>query len=434
NKIVRYSTALFAIPESGFENLSANMDGWDYFGIEDVSIPGTTETGSRIVEYIHNGLASGGHSANVILEAQPNIYYKFSFSKPDIYDLEDKLLNISITGYSTKILDASGNPKVKQLVTTQVEAQNAMQVIDRGSATAIAFRNEDRPGTLKSVEAHVTMVMDKSGSMKEDLDGGPAASENQQRIYFLKEAGKSLVSKFANSRNIFVSLVPFSTSANNPSDFYNAYSDTDTLKAFFDSSSFYAEGGTNTGDGMRRAYHKLMNKDAVTSGATVANYMIILVDGVSTFASVDSYTGNYWNPSTYDLFETDGNIDDAEHSNGHGNTYFNQIIDYGYNTYTDRFGNTVTVDTNNRFAKEYVNVIGQKIKNKVTEANSKWTVYIVGYSNVSSEITCINSIKDACGAKAVYTATDYNGLLNVFDTIQNDIANDLWFLMGPDLK
>lgn len=89
--------------------------------------------------------------------------------------------------------------------------------------------------------------------------------------------------------NIDIKLVPFNTSANSSDDavyaFRNAKIYTSALLTAVNNLS--PGGGTNTGDGLRRAYWALYNHNhEVGAGVRASNYLIVLVDGVTTFGSV----------------------------------------------------------------------------------------------------------------------------------------------------
>ena len=389
NKIVRYSTALFTIPVSSFveSNLSA---GWNYFGL--------SQDKSEIVLYSWNGTK---HVKSVVVPSQTDLTYNLKFKKYNA-QATDKLLNFTV---SAGLNDSSSS---KFSVDTQLEALNALQVVDRGTilnpATAIAFRTDNRP---TGVYGAISLVMDKSGSMAWNLNGGDSGPSSERRISILKTDAIQMVNEFAKEENIAISLVPFEDSANNPNPFRIASQQTADL--INDINGMTANGGTNTGDGMRRGYYRLKEFDAnLASSLRASNYMIILVDGVSTFASVVS------NSDRSD-FKADGNINDTGYLDRTPKTVTSQIA-----------GNGSSLDPK---ATAYVDAIGEMIRLSVNPIK----VYVIGFSNLNTELASVDDIASAAGAppSQVYRVSPSMDLSAIFTAIRQDILNDLWVIRGP---
>jgi len=78
----------------------------------------------------------------------------------------------------------------------------------------------------------------------------------------------------------------------------------------------------------------------------------------------------------------------------------------------------------------YVNRIGSDLR-----SGGFAKAYVIGFSAISSELNSVNDIAAACGATAdrVFRAGSQDDLSQVFDTIQQDIVNDLWYLQGPQI-
>ena len=411
SNIIRYSTAVFTIPESSFR--SDNLDaGWDYVGIQEVEIsPGVIS--NEIVKYVYDD-ATGTHISTVLIPPQSDVVYKFTFTKVNPQD-EDSLLQFSIQSYPAGRLNEYGLPSAAVTVTSEVEAKNSLQVIDLSSqydpAVAVAFRPDER---IRNVVGHVAMVLDTSGSMADNLSGGSSGSS---RISILKSEAKTLINNFANEDNIDIALIPFATSANNPFAFQNARANDDALRDDID--DLYAIGGTNTGDGLRRAYWALYDHSHdLGAGVRASNYVIILVDGVTTFASMNVDPSYPNDPSKRTYITGDGDVDD-----------------YGYldrndphNSSSNIAGNGSELDS---YGTNYVNRIGTTMLNR----NSFAKAYVIGFSSISSELNSVNDIADACGAPSerVFRAGSSLDLSQVFDEIRQDIVNDLWYLQGPQL-
>ncbi len=395
---IRYSTAVFTIPKSKFS--AANLDGdWDYIGIVD------TSDGEEIVKYIHNG--SGGHDATVLIPAQKDVSFKFVFTKTNPSN-NNCLLQFTIKTIPAGSLDEYGKPKENLSITSEVESLNSLQVID--PAAAVAFKPDDR---TKSVVGHVAMVLDTSGSMADNLNGG---THGQSRISILKTEATAIINKFAQEENVDISLIPFATSANTSGNqipaFYNAKTKTSDLISKIN--ALTAIGGTNTGDGLRRAYYALEahNAEAVSRGYKPSNYLIVLVDGVTTFASVVS-------DHNRSFYIADGNVNDSGYLDRDRSEY---------NRNSQIAGNGSTLDSD---GTRYVNTIGAYFK-----TGSFAKVYVIGFSALNRELDSVEDIAQACGAASanVFVAGDEDALKTVFEEIEQDIVHDLWYLYGPDMS
>ncbi|MFA9399125.1 MAG: VWA domain-containing protein, partial [Clostridiaceae bacterium] len=398
----------FTIPQSSFR--CDNLDsGWDYIGIHEVEITPAKDgnpavTGNEIVKYQYDQ-TTNTHIPTVLIQAQPNISYRFIFTKVNPLN-SDNLLQFTIKSFDTKSLAVDENSAPKVTITSEVESINSLQIVDLSTnidpAVAVAFRSQQRN---KNVVGHVAMVLDTSGSMSDNLNGN---NWGTSRISILKDKAKELVNEFAQEDNIDISLIPFATSANEPHDFLNAKNSTTELNGII--SNLNAIGGTNTGDGLRRAYQKLKAHTLdVSTDVVVSNYVIVLVDGVTTFASVKSNSDR--------SFVTD-----------------NQNINEGYLDRTGEFDENGQIAGNGSnlsiTGTAYVNKIGNMLN-----TNSFAKTYVIGFSTKNSELASVNDIATACGAPSerVFTASSADSLQTVFKAIQDDIVNDLWYLQGPNL-
>ncbi len=376
NKIVRYSTAVFTINESSFreDNLTA---GWNYFGIS----PDKTE----IVQYTYDAVTKT-HIKTAVISAQTGMTYRLRFWKNDKSN-DNKLLSFAIEA----IKDGSAVKKID--IDTQLEALNSLQVIDRSTlsdpATALAYRSDERP---MAIYGAISMVLDRSGSMDWDIYGNNTYTESNKRISILRTEAAKLVNAFAKEQNISISLAPFSTSGNSVGPFYSSSNETGSLLGAI--SGLSANGGTNTGDGMRRGYYQIVNFNLNHSDMTCKNYMIILVDGVTTFYT--SRSGNY--------YLADGAINESYDVHGYGD----RLDPYG-TQYVNRVGNLI---------RSYANGI---------------KTYVIGFSAKYNDLGSIQDIANAAGTDAgnVYQYASDRDLGAIFEAIRKDILNDLWVINGP---
>jgi Mg-chelatase subunit ChlD len=149
----------------------------------------------------------------------------------------------------------------------------------------------------------VVLIMDKSGSMKWDLDGNKNHS-NATRMSIAKSAAVDFVENLAQNKNIKLSVIRYDSKAyvysyggNELIDISNNHSNKNVIKSHINGIS--ANGGTNVGDAIRRGYHVLNN-----GNPNADKFLVFLTDGeptVYTRKSSDNdnfYLGSGSAPST----------------------------------------------------------------------------------------------------------------------------------------
>lgn len=461
NTSVRYASAIFMIPKKSFvrENLTK---GWSYLGIWDnVEISekiGNTENTIIApqaivhIEYQPNGRPAKVNEGETIIENDGSFFVQkvFGYTKTDpvtgnllkyslVFDKNDATgvdtnLNYSLTA---TLLDKDGNVvnnKHYLDIKTELEALNSLQVINKGAAlnpaTAIAYRKDDR---ADETVAHVAMVLDTSGSMQWDMNGDSYdVPEDKKRISILKEKSKEFVDSLSSNESIEVGIIPFSYFGNMELNapgtsrrkkiFQNAKYGKEELHQYID--GLIANGATNTGDGMRYAYHEL--KDI--NDKNVNNYLLLLVDGDTT-----SWTLNEW--SDYDSYYT-----------GPGNRefcgYF-QFISYDSKV---QFFRQVGAREMSVYSFRPLTYVGEQavyenlIDGYVKEIAKKYTsydfakVYVIIFAN-SVTSRGVQTLKDAfvLDNENLFKATDEEKLHTAFEEIGKDIKKEMWYLNGPKL-
>ncbi len=414
NNITRHASATFTIPESSFkeDNLT---DSWNYIGVLDGAVV-LYEYGEK------NGVI--GHHKTELVPASDHLTYEIFFEK-QIEDYQEKIVGFTIKAFQDGkevSLDHLGIPIGHMSIFSQTEALNSLQVVHKGTpldpAVAIAYRTDSRDDPDIEVRrpiAQVAMVLDVSGSMEWRMDGSTTNVVADRRITKLKNSAKKLIEQFAASEYpVSVSLVPFSTSANNPKAFRSAQNETSTLYSNINSLS--AGGGTNTGDGIRRGYHQILagRSNPEYAGRVVSDYMIVLVDGVTTFGSVISNWNRQWVTNANNVNE--GFLDRTPY-----NTSSGQIA-----------GNGSSLDTT--YGEPYVVQTGSMVIN-----DTKIKVYVIGFSSRSSDLLSLANIASSTGALPTasglpyFEAGDEDELDIIFGQIQKEILNDLWHIDGPNL-
>lgn len=497
NSIVRYSKAVFAVPYTFVDGTDVMDPDWNFLMVSD--------DGKRIVTMEYDEIAAK-HVEKTVVEEQENLVYELFFEK-DTAAKTDNVLKYKINAYTT---DDDGNkisPGSPKLVfETTVESVNSIQVVDKGTeaapSIALAYREDGHTsGKGKNQIAYVTVIVDNSGSMLANPDGdyeydrrGNRIEYDESRITKLREAligsasnpNGGIINQFAKEENIFLSLVPFSTTANYPEPtsydssgqrhpIYEVYVE-DKKDELVDSVNLLrGNGGTNTGDGLRQAYYlhddfrTRMNAAGYTVKDTdqVHHYMIMLVDGETTY-EVENGTwedeGDYQRTSRYVTrsgrryyrydWITDWNFDDmntaytdpgnikidtepsdeplvyvGSDSNGSRSYPYRDL--YGEeNSPVDGYsitGNGSNIINNSIYERD----IGSMIKS--FESNGVKS-YIIGYAgDLGTHIETIGT-KIGTDSAHIYKYDDPGfDLDEIFRNIATDIMADFWLVSGPQI-
>lgn len=394
---MRHATVGFTVTEEQYD--SGRTAGWSYFALENDN--------RRIMHYQWDPVTSS-HVATTIVEEQPNVSYNLTFKQNQP---GSKLIEFQLDGF------VDGNEDFKMSVVSDLMALNSVVVQDSGTAmvpaVALAYREDDTPVpqtqvTQNPVKVAVALVLDTSGSMSFDMDGNeppgwpyygsiPPHDSGDVRIANLKAKANELIDKFADMGNVSISVIPFAANANNPGTFRDAATNAADLKSQI--SALNASGGTNTGDGMRRAYYRLKEFDDAATDE-VMSYMILLVDGNPTYYSTND-DGTFQTSS--------GNIDNLS---GSGN------------------------DSSQTQAMSYISTVGSQL---ITGGSVDITTFVIGFTANSSEVTRARSIAetycthptDPDRTGTYYAATSSVELAEVFDTITQIILEQTWHVYGP---
>ena len=476
NNAIRFSTVGFMVTEDDFKPVVENgeikelVKPWNYIGL------GPDKKSIVHYKYVSIDGKTGYYKMDVLTHGLEDLIYDLKFTKPSETQ-EDKIIR-----YMLKV----SNNRKSDTIATEVEAINALHIIDWGDAKkpaiALAYRTEETPEIHKKPVAAISMVLDTSGSMNWGMNGEGTTTtgingNNPVRLSLLKntlnDPNGGLFSIFKES-DVYVSLVPFSYNANMPHSNYNS-KDVNRI----DLSSFYnvkisdeknklqtmvnaltADGATNTGDGMRRAYYQLKkfneNKSSyeLNSKQQVKNYMVVLVDGVTTAgsANINIRRNGY---GYFDNFLTsmeDLGIFYTNNRNLSGYGWLAGKHPSGYTYYLTNqkhsVGNGVSLDIT--YGEPYVQKIGEMIQgSKIIDQ-----AFIIGYSNAKDrygkfyELESVTNIARSFGITVgdneanekfinndfVFVATDRESLREAFENIGGYINEELWQIDGPKLK
>ncbi|MDM8535111.1 prepilin-type N-terminal cleavage/methylation domain-containing protein, partial [Clostridiaceae bacterium HSG29] len=215
NTALRFSSVGFAVTEEDFQPVynGSDVDGlvkpWSYIGL--------SPTKDAFVHYKwrDDGSDDGIYDADILAEAPENVVYDITFARADEID-ENNLLKYILKGFK--------NSKETFSVQTELEALNALQIIDWGDSinrsVAFAYRTDETPEISERPVAGLAMVIDESGSMDRAMDGDYTYTNldgnNPQRVALLKDTlnkdDGGLFSILKESES-YVSLIPFSYTA-----------------------------------------------------------------------------------------------------------------------------------------------------------------------------------------------------------------------------
>ncbi len=395
NNEVRQASVTFTLTKEYFEREKKAK--WNYLGLEN---------GKEVVQYTWNP-ATNSHDRKILIASDAAISYNLSFSQvvPN-----SKLLRFSLQGIN------NGAANDRLTIASDLTAMNSLTVDDGGSpdnpAVAIAYRSDEAPKPEEvTTGGHVTMlialVLDDSGSMRWGMDGKPVTPANPSRLSIMKNEAKKLIDKFASLGNIQVAIIPFAMDANRAGHFVPCtVSDKPVLKTQIE--ALVGSGGTNTGDGLRRAYHRIEEYNRTHSGDDIVNYIILLTDGNPTFYS-SSTRKNHYTP------KLDG-------SNVPNSNYV--------------FGTGGEADENVNKSVGYVYKVGQDL---VVGRSLDIRTFVIGFTAVPGGVTRAREMAEVACTSTVYESrkgTYYAAgsdieLESVFEEITTSILKETWHIYGP---
>lgn len=279
NSVIRDASGVFILSRTDNQGLSQE---WNYLMLN--------EDKTKLVDYVWNDEIKD-HIPKELAGSSDFSTLELVFKKNNPSN-EDKLLEFELTL-------KKGNKE--RNIKTEIEAKNALQVVNRSYnkiGNTIAYRYDSRLDSASNAQAVVAMVLDTSASMLRTLNNNSTNVPGNSRLGKMKVEAIRLVEGLSDKPNIWISTVRFGSNANNPHIMLNSKKDLSTIKSNINalSANYSIEpynnndlGGTNTGDGIRRGFYRIkeFNEEDRNKNRTNKNFMIILVDGVTTFASVN---------------------------------------------------------------------------------------------------------------------------------------------------
>ena len=195
NSIIRDSSAVFLLDKEFPDDLSKVdtylTQGWNYLMLN--------KEKTKLIEWVWDE-GTKKHIQRIAIDSFPDISYDLIYNKENAANV-DKLL-----GYT---LDVNDKGKTTT-ITSELEGVNSLQIIDRsygGLANTIAYRSDSRVTDIGVAQAAVSFVVDQSGSMSGKLSG-------KTRMAVLKEEATKMIEGLAEYENVWLSISPFSTTAN----------------------------------------------------------------------------------------------------------------------------------------------------------------------------------------------------------------------------
>lgn len=394
---IRDSSAIFMLNDAQFNN-SNLKDEWDYFAL--------SSDKKQVVQYKWDAV-SKTHITNVLADSYPGIIYSLSFDK----STADSLLS----GFSIKAVNSSGNVKVG--IDNELNAINSVVVDNTGNvgypAVALAYRTEDIPDPSKP-RISVTLVLDKSGSMAWNLQGNTITngySNPNSRLSIMRARTLDLINELERIGNVHVAVIRFDTNANKSGNYHNLYNIDTNKTAIVDlvNGINVAEGGTNIGDAMRRAYY-IHDGFKNSNTGNMLHYNIQLMDGNPT----------YW----------------SRYTSGSSTNYFYNDGDIGSSTSTSTGGTGQEDAANMNNSMLYVEKIGDNLY-KLGNVGIK--TFVIGFSANSSNINRLSSIAGYVTSSTnssivgqYYEASSSDALAEVYRDISRKIELDAWHIFGPN--
>ncbi|WP_427339179.1 VWA domain-containing protein [Caloranaerobacter sp. DY30410] len=224
------------------------------------------------------------------------------------------------------------------------------------------------------------------------------------KIEAMKFVAERFLEKLKDDNRIKVSLIPYETRAWDSSydgkDFADLSDTEDYKELIWDIDGLQAEGGTNIGDGLRKAYYKLKN----SPNENARKYIILMTDGEPTAFSYEkilykSIFGKFWSKEYYFFKKID-------------------VLFYLENGVNYQAGDGTLLDDD--WDLEYANLVGEKL---IKKGGLEIKSFMIGFSN-DANMEKLKQIADSSGGY-FKKAEDGDALDEVYQTLADEISSDL---------
>ena len=385
NNAIRNTSVTFLMNSKMPDTKAAD---WNYIGL--------SSDGSKVIQYTWNGTQKK-HDEKTLLHAKDGLKYNLEFSNIE----KTKLID-----YTIGVQPQNG---MKFDVSSSLAAANSLAIDyvkdNKNPASVLAYRLDERPKAGKDSKGAVviSMVLDNSGSMDKNLSNG---TSGRSRNNILQEKAKALIDSFPD--NVNLGIFSYATDANNAggSQFIKLV-DTSAKTKAKKKIPTRPEGGTNTGDALRRSYYQLKGYTKQLNEEPLY-YTILLTDGNPTYHTSTSKNENNQNkPENYKM--NDGNVDE------------------------DYIGGKGSSDPDN-YSLNYAKAVGQ---NLMVGGDLKIKTFVIGFSAVKSDISKAKEIALSANGSGtevedVYFEAGSEAELGIiFDAIREAILTEYWHIYGP---
>lgn len=290
------------------------------------------------------------------------------------------------------------------------------------------------------ISKDIILVLDTSASMNYEFPSDTTPSdENMKRIYALKQSAKQFINNFNNINNVRIGIIPFS--------YYSGYKNgtkpltaitNDNKKSYEDYiDGLHVEGGTNQGDGLRKAGEMFLN-----SNDNAKKYIIFITDGEATVMTINDPQINVansiyqWTPNVFTFVQGKLNYE------GYKAEYIDKIRSNDVVRFTtpnrneflvdpienlNYAGNVKYIDFNTNYlegaktkiATNYATQIGANLRNEIQNLK----VFTIGCALKEDTVALAKEVNDGMNGDYV-SASDSNTMKKIFDELADSILSD----------
>lgn len=287
-----------------------------------------------------------------------------------------------------------------------------VSTVKAGDTFDVKYTITPKPITASSQDSNkqkdIVFVIDTSGSMKWIVGQNrePYYSGEKSRLRITKNVAESFINKFNDGKNqANISILEYNNYASEiTDDFININSNNiNSLTGKYGYiESLRADGSTNIGDGLRKAYYELSSK--VNDGKD--KYIVLMTDGEAEAYSHDRSGSYYMGDGNYYGYYS------------HSNAYQYESTSWNNDWYGNRYADPDYRQKSMDYAKK---VASELIAN--TNDNLNVNTFVIGFGN-GTDGDKNKQITDA--AKGTYfQAQDENTINAVYDKIQKIIDTNV---------
>lgn len=225
----------------------------------------------------------------------------------------------------------------------------------------------------------VVLVFDTSGSMAWNLEGKDKGNPSLRRIGIMENTAYNFLDNIKDTDKMNVGLVDYATEIKSSADL-QSYSNYNVLADYIKSMS--ADGATNIGEGLRKAYYMLKSHNDNND-----KYIILMSDGFPTAWSSSDTEGDYL-------------LDDIWHD----------YKIYYYTGENDPYG----------YAADYANEMAKKIS---SDSNTHIKTFVVGFGNGVNSDKLHQIAENSKGE--YYEAKDADAMNRIYSSIQDIVKANI---------